>query len=142
MSRHFTLAYAIQERIESLDGLSESVMVDRQNDLSQEFLKRMKKVSGVAVIISMVGAKNANPKFKSLILRAAYSITIFTKGIIRSSDAERADDIVERVAESLHGWWPETIASNGTHFLRVTKADFPVNETYNIARLLVSEPEA
>jgi len=132
----------MRDRIETVNGLSGAVIVDRQNNIGSEFLKRMNKAGGLAVVIGMAGAKNPSPEHKTLRLRASFSVTIFTKPIIRAKDAILADDLVEAVAEALHGWWPDSVPSNGGHRLRVTRAEFPANDTYNISSLTVSEPDS
>ncbi|MEM9235190.1 MAG: hypothetical protein AAGB14_00325 [Verrucomicrobiota bacterium] len=142
MSRLFSIAFAIRDQIETVEGLEGTVIVDRQNNLAAEFLKRMTKAKGLAVIIAMDGARNTSPEFKTYRLRGTFTVTIFTKPVLRAKDAKFADELVESVGQALHGWWPAAVPSNGGHRLRVTRAEFPPNDTYNISRLTVSEPDS
>ena len=106
MSVFLDKADQIAARLQADPGLSSvAVLVDRQKDIASEFKKRIEKVKGGVVIILFDGYRPDSGEFAQSddVLISSFSITVWAKPVLRK-DQPPADDLVEAVHTSLHGW--------------------------------------
>lgn len=104
MSTFLDKADEIADRLRAVTRLeSVEIIVDRQKDIAAEFAKAMGKAKGGVIIILFDGYRPNDEDVAESVLISSYSITIWTKPILRGDQAP-ADDIVEETHRALHGW--------------------------------------
>jgi hypothetical protein len=106
MSAFLDKADEIADRLRSVTQLeSVEIIVDRQKDIAAEFTKAMGKVKGGVIIIFFEGFQPDSGEYPQSddTLISSFSVTIWTKPILRRGQPP-ADDLVEAVHTSLHGW--------------------------------------
>lgn len=104
MSAFLDKADAIATRLKAVPELaSVEVIVDRQKDIAAEFSKAMGKTKGGVIIILFDGYQTWEEEVADSLVVSSFSITVWTKPVLRSSDPP-ADDLVQSVHTSLHGW--------------------------------------
>lgn len=102
MSKFFDAADEIHNRLAAVPGLAGiSLLVDRQKDIESEFNKVVGKQIGNLAIITWSGAPNEDPAADGPNLSCRYTVTLFSKPVIRHGDTP-ADDIIETIARALH----------------------------------------
>lgn len=106
MSAFLDKADEIATRLQAVPELSSvGIIVDRQKDIAAEFTKTMGKVKGGVIIILFEGFQPDSgdyPQSDDPII-SSFSVTTWTKPILRRGQPP-ADDLVEAVHKSLHGW--------------------------------------
>ena len=141
MSRLFSIAFAMKARIEvQVPALAGAVIVMRQNDVETEFVGKMAKAKGLAVLIRLTGGKNSNRRHTKPNFAGTFTVTLFSSPLLTAKDAAKADDLIEAVWTALHGWWPESIPSNGLVWGDCLSVDFPDAPDYHVSRLTVESP--
>jgi len=140
MSRLFTIAYAMRDRIEALPGLAGCVVVDRQNDLEAEFGTKLVKSKGKAVVIRLVSAKNPNRTHTKPSFAGTFTVTLFCSPLLTAKDAVAADDLMESIWTALHGWWPPNIPSNGLLYCDCQSVEYSDAPNFSVSRLTVESP--
>jgi hypothetical protein len=106
MSVFLDKADQIATRLQAVPELSSvGIIVDRQKDIAAEFTKTMGKVNGGVIIILFEGFQPDSGDYPQSddTLISSFSVTIWTKPILRRGQPP-ADDLVEAVHTSLHGW--------------------------------------
>ena len=104
MSAFLDKADQIADHLKTIPALSSvEILVDRQKDMPSEFAKAMGKAKGGVVIIFFSGYTPNDEEVAESVLISSFSVTIWTKPILRSSQP-KADDLVEAVHRALHGW--------------------------------------
>ncbi|MGD1979768.1 MAG: hypothetical protein PVJ98_10265 [Akkermansiaceae bacterium] len=109
MSVFLDKADQIAARLKVDPGLSSVVvLVDRQKDMAAEFPKAMGKAKGGVVIILFDGYRPDSGDYPQAddALVSNFSITVWTKPVLRRGQPP-ADDLVEAIHTSLHGWKQE-----------------------------------
>ena len=113
MSRLKSIAFAIKERIEEIDELAGAVVVYNPSSIESEFERRMGKLKGKLAIVRLTTAKNTSRNKTSARFSGTYTVSLFTTPILNQKDAKDSDDLMDEIVDKLHGWWPESIPSNG-----------------------------
>jgi len=115
MSSFTTLAFDIQERIETIPDLKGHVFVGSalEPSMDAEITRRLTKAGGKAVIVQFLRANNTKRQKVKARFASSFVIQLYHQPLITRKDAVKADALAEQIAELLHGWWPETIPSNG-----------------------------
>lgn len=112
MSAFLTKAEEIADRLRAVTELeSVEIIVDRQKDIAAEFAKAMGKAKGGVIIIFFDGYRPNEEDVAESLLVSSYSITVWTKPVLRTGQAA-ADDLVEAVHRSLHGWQHDFYCQN------------------------------
>lgn len=87
-----------------------SVIVNREEDLLSQVNAGIEKAAGQGcVVIKWLGGSNPDRKSKLLRIGARYSISLWTVPVLYDGpEAEvprlPADDMIEKIAEAIHGW--------------------------------------
>lgn len=141
MSRLRSIALAIKDRLEEVEALKGSVVVYHRKNIASEFEMRMKKVKGMAVIIRLINGKNQtrgkiNPRFAG-----NYTVSVFREPALTKQDAESEDLLIEQIAAQLHGWWPDSIPSNGMIYVDTDAINFPDDPDYDVSVLTLQAPK-
>lgn len=100
------IAEAMAARLNALEALPDvETLVDRQKDIAAHVAKQVSKAAGAAITILYEGFSNSDRSGASnLKITRRYSVSVFSKPVLRSDSATPADDIVEAVAACLHRW--------------------------------------
>lgn len=100
------IADAMAERLNALATLPDvKTIVDRQKDIAAHVAKQVNKAAGAAITILYEGFSNSDRSGSAnLKVTRRYTVTIFSRSVLRAASATAADDIVEIVAASLHRW--------------------------------------
>jgi len=105
MSVFYDNADQIKERIETIyDEKTIIAIVHRQKDIKSEFERVQARIKGAVAVIEWIGAKDFIDLESALRSKATYSLLMIFKPVIRDPHETKADDILESVAKSLHGW--------------------------------------
>jgi hypothetical protein len=135
MSKALDIAEQIKGRLEadfartdapvSLVGLD--VVVDKQKDILAEVNKAVKKATGALVSILWTGF-GRDPE-RGRVYR--YTIFVWSRPIMNAGN-KPADDITERIDESLNFWVPPAASASGhTHYeMRGTGAELLPDKSY------------
>ena len=142
MSRLRSITLAIKDRIEEINGLAGSVVVYHRKNIASEFDARMGKAKGMVVIVRLLGGKNRTrgkviPRFSGNI-----TVSLFMEPALTRQDAQEEDLIIEKIAEKLHGWWPESIPSNGRIWVDADTITFPDDPDYDVSVLTLQAPRS
>lgn len=140
MGRLVEMSFALKERLESIEGLSDAVIVFRQDDMESLFRNALRGGKGTAAVVRLIRGQNFARRPKLFRGVGTYTVTIFSKPVLRKADAPRLDELVDEVATAVHGWWPESIPSNGGQWCEVTDITFPDDSTFAVARLSIEAP--
>jgi hypothetical protein len=113
MSAFYDTADAMAARLQADAALyGVEIVVDRQRDIASELRKSIGKQTGQGVIvITWTGGQNADENNSLVRILTNFTATGFFKPVIHRNETP-ADEIIEAVCKSLHGWIPET----GGHF--------------------------
>lgn len=141
MSRLRSIALAIKDRLEEIDGLSGSVVVYQRKNIAREFEARMGKAKGKVVIIRLLDARNTSRNKATPRFSGKYTISVVIEPALTRQDAQDADLLIETIAEKLHGWWPETIPSNGIIWCDADTITFPEDPDYDVSVLTLQAPK-
>lgn len=96
------------------------VSVHRDDNLLQLVQQKVSKNSGGGcVIIKWLGGANPDRKSSALRIGARFSISLWTRKVIDDEMETPADDLIEALAERLHGWVDATPGAL-VHRLEVT----------------------
>jgi len=140
MSRPKTIGFAIVARIEEIPELAGKVIFFRRADIESEFLKRMNKTAGKAVLVRLVGAPNLTPDKQTARYGGSYTVELFTAPTLTAKDAKDADELMQLIADKLHGWWPSEVPSNGLMRCSCGTITFPDDPQFDVAVLPVEAP--
>lgn len=141
MSRLRTIAHAIKERIEEIEEFYGSVVVFHRKNIVSEFESRMGKAKGKVVIVRLLDASNTSRGKTTARFSGKYTVSLIIEPALSRQDATDADLLIETIAEKLHGWWPETIPSNGLVWLDVSTITFPEDPNYDVSVLTLQAPK-
>lgn len=141
MPRLRTIAYAIKERIEEIQELHGSVLVYHRKNIASEFEARMGKAKGKVVIVRLLDARNTSRAKTTARFSGKYTVSLILEPALSRQDAVEADLLIETIAEKLHGWWPETIPSNGLVWCDVDSITFPDDPDYDVSVLTLQAPK-
>lgn len=141
MSRLRSIALAIKDRLEEIDGLIGSVVVYQRKNIAREFEARMGKAKGKVVIIRLLDARNTSRNKATPRFSGKYTISVVIEPALTRQDAQDADLLIETIAEKLHGWWPETIPSNGIIWCDADTITFPEDPDYDVSVLTLQAPK-
>jgi hypothetical protein len=94
---------AVLSEVPSLEGMK--IVVDRQHDLLSELSKVVGRQTGNLILVAWAGGKNQDESGDRPRIESAFTVTIFSKPIIRKGEIP-ADDIAEVIASTLHDWRP------------------------------------
>lgn len=79
------------------------VFIHREGDLLKEVNTRVAKGAGTGlVVMKWLGGNNPDRRSASLRIGARYSISLWTRKV--TGDDTPAEDLLEKMAERLHGW--------------------------------------
>jgi hypothetical protein len=81
------------------------VLVDRKLDILSICNQTAAKAGGAAVVVSWMGARNAEPASRRLRTTTEYSIACMTTPTMRDGQMT-CDELTEAAAVALHGWSP------------------------------------
>lgn len=142
MGRLVELSDALAARAATISGLEDACVVFRGDNVTSLFGEALRKSKGLAVVVRLVGGKNAPKKPKNFSGRGTYTVTVFRKSILKPSAATGIDELAELLAAAINGWWPSEVASNGGQWCEVTDIAFPNDDagTFAIARLTIEAP--
>ena len=136
MSRFYDIADLIASHLQTVAGLEAvSIVVDRQKDIATELRKAIGKSSTLA-LITWAGAPNQDASADGPRLASSYTVTLFSKPIIRQGETP-ADDIIELIAGELHDFRPN---GNFHDRLVVTGIDPVADEELLIYRIDLTTP--
>jgi len=141
MSRLRSIALAIRDRIEEIDSLSGSVIVYHRKNIASEFEARMGKAKGKAVIVRLIDGKNTSRNKATPRFSGKYTVSLILDPALTRQDAQDTDLIIEAIAEKLHGWWPESIPSNGLIWCDADTITFPDDPDYDVSVLTLQAPK-
>lgn len=141
MSRLRSIALAIKDRLEEIESLAGSVVVYHRKNIVSEFEARMGKAKGKIVIIRLISGKNQTrgkviPRFAG-----NFTVSLFLEPALTKQDAQDEDLIIEQIAAQLHGWWPESIPSNGMIWCDADSITFPDDPDYDASVLALQAPK-
>jgi hypothetical protein len=140
MSRLRSIALAIQSRIEEIPELAKNVVVFRRSDIETEFEKRMGKTAGKVVIVRLISGKNTSPNKLKPRFSGSLTVSLFTVPLLTQKDAKDSDALMDEIATKLHGWWPDSVPSNGAIWLSADTLTFPQDALYDVSVLSVNAP--
>jgi hypothetical protein len=105
MSKWLDKADEIGEHLKGLPELEGmAITVNRVEDLLNQVNQSVEKSAGPGVvIIKWLGGKNAEPKSTKLRMGSRYSVSLWMVQVLESHE-RTPDDLIELMAESLHGW--------------------------------------
>lgn len=102
MSKFYDTADAIATHLGTIEALDDvPIVVDRQKDIASELRKAVAKQSGCLAVITWTGSVNDDNAADGPALANTYTVTLFSKPIIRAGETT-ADDLIEAIAEALH----------------------------------------
>lgn len=106
MSKAMDIAQAMADRLNGLETLPDvETIVDRQKDIAAHVAKQVARGAGAAITILYEGFSNSDRSgAANLKVTRRYTISIFSKPVLREAEATAADDIVETAAVALHRW--------------------------------------
>ncbi len=105
MSAFLDKADEIKARLEAVPALDDvAILVDRQKDIASDFQKALAKKKGAVTVILFNGYQPYEEGIADSLVSSEFVITVFTKPILRSNAATKADDMVSEIHKSLHGW--------------------------------------
>jgi hypothetical protein len=111
------------------------VTVHRTADLQQTIDEQIAKARGGAcVIVKWIGGENPDRQSARLRMGARFSVSLWTRDG-RQAGAPAADDLVEAVAESCHGW-VDGAPGSLTHRLEVLSVDMESPPGYTAYEIL------
>lgn len=137
MSQFYDTADLIAAHLQTVVGLESLVIVvDRQRDIASELRKAISKQSGCLALITWTGAPNEDESADGPRFVSRYTVTLFSKPVIRSGETA-ADDVIETIAAALHDFRP-----NGSFYDRivVTGIDPVFDEDLLIYRINLTTP--
>ena len=140
MSRLRTLSLAIKERLEEIPEFAGKVVVFRRYDIESEFERRMAKARGSCVVVRLIRGTNTSRKKLKARFAGLFTVSIFTAPLLTRRDAKSADELIEEVAEKLHGWWPEDVPSNGAIWCECGTITYPEDVDYDVTTITVDAP--
>jgi len=140
MPRLRTIALAIKDRLEEIDGLDGNVVVFHRKSIASEFESRMAKAKGLAVIVRLISGSNESRRKAVPRFSGNYTVSLVMVPALTKADVASADDLIEAIAEKLHGWWPESIPSNGIIYCDAASITFPEDPDYDVAVLTLDAP--
>lgn len=102
MSKFYDIADAIVAHLATVPALAGvPFVVDRQKDIGSELRKVVAKQAGCLAIVTWAGAPNDDLSADGPRFNCKYTVTLFSKPVIRSGETA-ADDIIEAMAAALH----------------------------------------
>ena len=102
MSKFYDTADSMVSHLATIEALEGVIfVVDRQKDIASELRKVIGKQSGCLAVIAWTGSANDDKAADGPALANTYTITLFSKPVIRAGETP-ADDIIEAIAEALH----------------------------------------
>lgn len=140
MSRLRTISDAIVTRLEEIPELAGRVILYRRSSIESEFERRSQKGSGKAVIVRLINGDNESEDKRTARYSGTISVTLFTIPTLTQGDAKEADELVNDIIGKLHGWWPDTVPSNGIIWLQCGALTFPDDAEYDVSNLIVKIP--
>lgn len=141
MSRLISLSLAIKDRLETIPGLEDCVVVFTRKNIASEFTKRMGTIKGKIVIVRLISARNVSKQKLIARYSGTYSVSLIMEPALTELDAQSTDLIIEAIADSLHGYWPESIPSpTGLFWMEAGDITFPEDPDYQVAVLTVTAP--
>lgn len=140
MARLNSISHAIKARLEEIPDLAGKVVIFHRKSIKSEFESRMQKAKGMAVIVRLLDAENTSSEKVKPRFSGSYTVSIFRSPALTAKDAEESDEMIQAIADQLHGWWPESIPSNGLIWVDVTGITFPEDPDYEIAVLNIEAP--
>jgi hypothetical protein len=125
MSLFYQIADEMESMLSALPALAGLAIVsDRQREIGEELVKAMRKQSGKGLlVITWVSATNEDPECEGPRLRSDYTLTLFSKPVLRGGGTP-ADDLIETILRVVHHWRP-TIAH--THYKATAEGVVPVD---------------
>jgi hypothetical protein len=132
---------AIKERLEEIPTLAGSVVVYHRKNIASEFDARMGKAKGKVVIVRLISGKNQTrgkllPRFAG-----NFTISLILEPALTKQDLQDVDLIIEQIASKLHGWWPDSIPSNGMIWVDADAITFPDDPDYDVSVLTLQAPK-
>ena len=104
MSAFYSAADSISAMLSAVDALSGvTFVVDRQKDIASELRKAMAKQGGCLALVTWAGAPNEDSSSDGPRFVSRYTVTLFSKPIIRAGETA-ADDLIEAMATALHDY--------------------------------------
>lgn len=140
MSRLNSITHAIKARLEEIPDLAGKVVIFHRKSIKSEFESRMQKAKGMAVIVRLLDADNTSREKVRPRFAGNFTVAVFRAPGLTLKDAEESDALIQSIADQLHGWWPESIPSNGLIWVDVTGITFPEDPDYEIAVLNIEAP--
>lgn len=122
MSRWNDKADRLAAFIEALPVMGgRGAFVHREGDLLSMVALKVAKNDGRGgcVIVKWLGGSNPDRKSSLLRIGARFSISLWTRKKLDADDPVSADDLIEGIAEALHGWVDSTPGAL-VHRLEVT----------------------
>lgn len=141
MSRLRSIALAIKDRIEEIDDLRGSVIVYHRKNIASEFEARMSKAKGKVVIVRLIDGRNTTRNKTTPRFSGKYTVSVILEPALTRQDAQDTDLIIEGIAAKLHGWWPESIPSNGIIWCDADTITFPDDPDYDVSVLTLQAPK-
>lgn len=140
MSRLLSISYAIKDRLETIPGLEDCVVIYTHKNFESEFNQKMNKVKGKCVLVDLLSARNTSKEKLRARYSGVFAVSLFIEPALNAVDAQATDLIIEAIAASLHGYWPASIPTNGLEFFECGDISFPDNQQYQVALIEVIAP--
>lgn len=137
MSKFYDTADLIAAHLKTVPSLKAlPIVVDRQKDIASELRNAIAKQSGCLVLVTWTGAPNDDQSADGPRFLSRYTVTLFSKPVIRTGETA-ADDIIETIAATLHDYRP---TSNFYERLVVTGIDPVPDDELLIYRINLTTP--
>lgn len=137
MERITTLPAAIKTRIEEIPELEKNVVIFKSANVEADFNTRMGKVGGKVAIIRVTGGKNEASGKKSA-YACVITVSLFMVPSLKAT--KDCETLMTEIEAKLHGWWPDSVASNTAVYLKSESISFPENTQFDIAVLALKSP--
>lgn len=129
----------MKTRLEEIPELAGNVVVYRRYDIESQFERRMTKTRGRCAIIRFTRAKNTGGRKKSF-YAGTFTVALFLAPLLNQREEKDADDFAADIDAKLHGWWPESIPSNGVMQLDIEDISFPDDPQYDVTLFVLKSP--
>lgn len=114
------------------------VIVHRQDDLLNLVNEKVSKSAGFGcVIVKWLGGQNPDRKSGQLRMGARFSISLWTRQVLGDAEAIGADDLIELMAERLHGWLDTSVSL--AHRLEVVSVELVPDAPGYIVHEIIAE---
>jgi hypothetical protein len=141
MSRLRSIAVAIAERLEEIPELSGKIVVWGRGDIESEIDKRMLKTGGLCVVVRLISGKQLSKGKTTARMGGSYTVTLLSVPVLTQKDIKDSDALMDSIISALHGWWPDSIPSNGVVWCEAEALSYPDVPQYDVTLLTLNAPQ-